>query len=76
MATFPPQTDHVLADLFSSMAAGGGGPAGGAPLRYSLFLFSFLEDMSVCHYFIIENDVSCEFFKYSIYHVEEVPFYY
>ena len=33
LATFPPQADHVLVDLFSSMAAGGGGqgPVGGAP---------------------------------------------
>ena len=25
-ATFPPQADHVLVDLFSSVVAGGGGP--------------------------------------------------
>ena len=35
--TFPAQADHVLVDLFSSMAAVGGGPVGGAAPPSSLF---------------------------------------
>ena len=35
LATFPPQADHVLVDLFSSMADRGG-PEGGAPPQFYL----------------------------------------
>ena len=48
LATFPPQADHVLVDLFSSREASGGGcSAGGAPQQYhtlpDVFLTHLLE---------------------------------
>ena len=45
-ATFPPQADQVLVDLFSSVVARAGGrevgPAGGAPHRLPGYYFTFI----------------------------------